>query len=103
MVYRLEIEGGRVRAGITLTTPGCPAQDYILSGASERLQRVPAVESVDVELLWDPPWSPERMSPAAKSFFGIHAKPGRAGSRAGAPRPLTGLLSRLQGWLDQRL
>lgn len=103
LVYRLEIGDGRVRAGMTMTTPGCPAQDYILSGVTGRLRQIPGVEAVDVALVWDPPWSPDRMSPAAKSFFGVDAQPRPPRRRDPGTPPARRMFSRLRRWLGERL
>lgn len=71
LVYGVQIDGHRVRAEVTMTTPGCPAQDYILAGVHERLLRIPGVEDAEVSLVWDPPWTPGKISAEAKVRFGI--------------------------------
>lgn len=62
---------------MTMTTPGCPAQDYIMSGVYERGRTLPGVQSVDIDLTWEPRWSPARMSAAAKEHFGIETADAR--------------------------
>ncbi|HET9107796.1 MAG TPA: metal-sulfur cluster assembly factor [Steroidobacteraceae bacterium] len=71
LIYDLEVERGVIRALITMTTPGCPAQDYILSGVYERTRSLPGAPQVEIDLIWDPPWSPQKMTPVAKAHFGI--------------------------------
>lgn len=71
LVYTVETNAGAVRITMTMTTPGCPAQDYIVLGVRERVLQIPEVEGVDIELVWDPPWSPQKMSPEAKAYFQI--------------------------------
>lgn len=71
LIYSLEVEDGKVEITMTMTTPGCPAQDYILSGVYDRSRSLPGVKDVNIEVVWDPRWSPKRMSPAAKSHFGV--------------------------------
>ncbi len=71
LLYELEVEGGLVKITMTMTTPGCPAQDYILSGVHERSKSLPGVTDVEVNLVWLPAWSPRLMTPAAKAHFGV--------------------------------
>lgn len=71
LIYELEVESAVVRITMTMTTPGCPAQDYILSGVHERGMGVPGVSDVQINLVWLPAWSPRKMSAAAKEHFGI--------------------------------
>jgi metal-sulfur cluster biosynthetic enzyme len=73
LVYDIGIAQGSVTVTMTLTTPGCPASDMIQGGVHQRLEAVEGVSDVDVILVWEPPWSPEAMSPAAKEHFGIAA------------------------------
>jgi len=72
LIYDVAVEAnGAARVTMTTTTPGCPATSYLRQGASDRVSTVPGVESVEVELSYDPPWVPEMMSPEAKAHFGI--------------------------------
>jgi metal-sulfur cluster biosynthetic enzyme len=72
LVYDVAVEeGGVVRITMTTTTPGCPATNYLKSGAGEAAGALPGVEFVDVELTYEPRWTPEMMSPEAKAYFGI--------------------------------
>jgi metal-sulfur cluster biosynthetic enzyme len=64
-------EGGVIRITMTTTTPGCPATNYLKNGAGEAAGALPGVEFVDVELTYEPRWTPEMMSPEAKAYFGI--------------------------------
>jgi metal-sulfur cluster biosynthetic enzyme len=72
LVYNVAIEnGGVVRIIMTTTTPGCPATTYLKEGAAASVSVLQGVESVDVELTYDPHWTPEMMSPEAKAHFGM--------------------------------
>jgi metal-sulfur cluster biosynthetic enzyme len=72
LVYDVEVdEGGRVRVKMTLTSPGCPAGTEILDDVKRVLADMEGVESVDVELVWDPYWTPERMDPRVRAFLGF--------------------------------
>ena len=71
LIYALEVEGRTVKVTMTMTTPGCPAQDYIMSGVKARGLRIPEIDDVDIRLVWEPPWSPQKMTPIAKAHFQI--------------------------------
>ncbi|MDI3317871.1 MAG: metal-sulfur cluster assembly factor [Bacillota bacterium] len=71
LIYGLEVEGGRVRVVMTMTTPGCPAGDMLEEGVRQRLLQLPGVERVEVRLVWSPPWTPGMMSDDAKRYFGF--------------------------------
>ena len=71
LVYEIEIDDAVVAVTMTLTTPGCPASDMIQSGVRQRLEDVEGVNGVNIDLVWEPPWSPQAMSPAAKEYFGV--------------------------------
>ncbi len=71
LLYDIGIEGGLIDLTMTMTTPGCPAQDYIVGGVERRLAELPGVSGVFVNVVWSPPWSPRRMSRAAKAHFRI--------------------------------
>ena len=71
LVYEVAEADGTVSVAMTTTTVGCPATDYLLSGAEHSLADLPGVTSVRVELTYDPPWTPEMMEAAAKHQFGM--------------------------------
>lgn len=77
LVYDVAVEdGGAARITMTTTTRGCPATSYLKNGAREATCAVPAVESVEVELTYEPPWTPEMMSPDAREYLGISDRRG---------------------------
>lgn len=72
LVYDVVVgPGGAARVTMTTTTRGCPATNYLKQGAHESASSVLGIESVDVELSYEPPWTPQMMSAAAKQHFGI--------------------------------
>lgn len=72
LVYAMELDAsGNLRVRMTTTTRGCPATDYLVQGAQLALQQLPGCAGVEVELTYDPPWSPERISPMARLHLGI--------------------------------
>lgn len=64
-------EDGTARIAMTTTTKGCPATDYLQEGARTSAWNVHGVTEVEVSLTYDPPWTPQMMSPEAKLHFGI--------------------------------
>ena len=71
LVYAVEIAPEAVRIDVTMTTAACPLADTIIDEARKAVAEVvPAGTSVKVRLVWDPPWTPERMSGLAKERFG---------------------------------
>ncbi len=71
LVYDIEVEGDAARATISLTTPMCPAAEQIVEDARAAVASVDGVEDAEVELTFDPPWTPERISPLIRSALGI--------------------------------
>lgn len=70
LVYDVQIKEDNVFVKMTLTAPGCPMHGSISEDVKGKLEAVPGVKSASVEIVWDPPWSPERMSLEAKKQFG---------------------------------
>ena len=71
LVYDIETtDEGDVRVRMTLTSPGCPAGGEILQGVREVTSDLEGVRSGDVELVWEPYWTPERMDPRVRAFLG---------------------------------
>jgi FeS assembly SUF system protein len=72
LIYNVDVqETGAVHIRMTLTSPGCPAAGSLPPEVQAKAQSVPGVHSVKVELVWDPPWGPDRMSEAAKVQLGL--------------------------------
>jgi metal-sulfur cluster biosynthetic enzyme len=71
LVYEVHAAPGRVAVQMTMTSPACPAAPYLVDEATAAIRAVaPADTDVHVELVWDPPWTPERMSESARQRFG---------------------------------
>lgn len=71
LIYDVNMTDAAASVTMTLTTPGCPASDMIQDGVRQRLEDMEGVDTVTVELVWEPRWDPQAMSPAAKQHFGI--------------------------------
>ena len=80
LFYDVEIEGPKVKVIHTLTSMGCPAGQMIQENIHEATSSVEGVEEVEVELTFDPPWSPDKMSDDAK-FISASARQRRRSRR----------------------
>ena len=71
LVYGIAAEPGRVRVEMTMTSPACPAAPYLVDESVAAIRAIaPEGTDVQVELVWEPPWTPDRMSLEAQSRFG---------------------------------
>lgn len=71
LVYGVTVSEQRLHVLLTMTSAACPVADVIVDDIGTELDRVaPEGMAVDVELVWEPPWTPERMSPRAKARMG---------------------------------
>jgi metal-sulfur cluster biosynthetic enzyme len=71
LLYDVEIEGGNVKVIHTLTSMGCPVGPMIQEDIDRVARELPGVDAVDVELTFDPPWTPDKMSDDAKFILGF--------------------------------
>ena len=67
LVYKIEIDGeSNVKIEMTLTSPACPVAGSLPIEVENKMRSIEGVGNVDVEIVWDPPWTPDMMSEAAK-------------------------------------
>lgn len=72
LIYELAVdELGIVRLAMTLTSPGCPVAEQLPQQVQQTVAMVPGVAAVLVALVWNPPWTAERMTEAAKLELGL--------------------------------
>lgn len=71
LIYEVKVEGDKVHVKMTLTAPGCPAHAFISENVRQQLMRLPGVSDASIEVVWDPPWHPSRMSEEAKRRLGM--------------------------------
>lgn len=74
LIYAVRRDDGRVVVDLSFTATACPAMDFIQDDIRERLLREPGVEEVDTRIVWDPPWTPDRISDEGREAlqrFGI--------------------------------
>ena len=71
LIYEIETaDDSNVQIKMTLTFPGCPAGPYIIAQVHQVVEDLEGVEDVDVEIVWDPAWSPEMMSEEIRMEYG---------------------------------
>lgn len=71
LVYDINIDGDKVHVKMTLTAPGCPMHTMISQDVKSKLESIEGVKQGTVEMVWEPPWSPDKMSEEAKAQLGI--------------------------------
>lgn len=71
LVYDVEIEEGAVRVRMTLTSPGCPAGPMITNDAYKVLRALEGVKDVNIDIVWEPYWTPERIDPKVRALLGL--------------------------------
>lgn len=71
LVYDIEVEGTKADVIMSLTSPMCPVADQIVQQADEAVRGVEGIEEANVQLTFNPPWTPERISPLIRSSLGL--------------------------------
>ena len=71
LIYDIDVDGGDVHVVMSLTSPMCPVADQIVQDAKAAVSGLEGVESCEVDLSWDPPWTPERIAPLIRSSLGL--------------------------------
>ena len=66
LIYDIKVDGSKAEIKMTLTTPNCPVAESLPKEVKDGVMQVEEIEDVDLELVWDPPWTKEMMSDAAK-------------------------------------
>jgi metal-sulfur cluster biosynthetic enzyme len=70
LIYDVKINGGNVKIKMGMTSFGCPMKSFIVDDVKDKISKIKGVKKVDVDLVLDPPWSPDRMSKEAKKKLG---------------------------------
>ena len=71
LVYDIEVIGEKVETTISLTSPLCPVAGQIVEDAKTAIEGVEGVEGAEVKLTFDPPWTPDRISPLIRASLGL--------------------------------
>ncbi len=70
LVYDIAVHEDKVRVRMTLTSPGCPLHATIARSVEQEIEKIAGVSKAEVEVVWQPPWTQERMSPEARKKLG---------------------------------
>jgi metal-sulfur cluster biosynthetic enzyme len=71
LVYDVQVDGGTVKVDMSLTSPGCPSGPEIMGEAEQQLRGLAGVGDVVMNLVWSPPWTPERIEPRVRAYMGF--------------------------------
>lgn len=71
LIYDINVDGSVVRIDMSLTSPGCPSGPEIMGEAEQQLRTIPGVSDVVMNLIWSPPWTPERIEPRVRAYMGF--------------------------------
>jgi len=72
LIYGIQIdESNNIKLKMTMTSPMCPVTSIILADAQLRLESMPDVGKIEIELVWEPLWSPDMISQEIKQQFGV--------------------------------
>jgi len=71
LVYDVQIDDSTVNLKMTMTSPGCPSAREIILESQTLVSEIEGVKEANVEIVWDPPWSPEKMSEEARISMGV--------------------------------
>ena len=74
MIYKVKVLQAKVAIEMTFTAMGCPAIDMILLDVDEEVRKIPGVKNVDIEIVWSPPWSRNKITPAGREilqYYGV--------------------------------
>ena len=72
LVYEITVdEANNIHVDMTLTSPGCPAGPQIMTDVERALQGLPGVGEVELNLVWSPYWTPERIEPRVRAYMGL--------------------------------
>jgi metal-sulfur cluster biosynthetic enzyme len=71
LVYEVMVDGSDVQIDMTLTSPGCPAGPQITGDVERAVKALPGVGEVNLNIVWQPFWSPDRIEPRVRAYMGL--------------------------------
>ena len=71
LIYDIQVDGPDINVDMSLTSPGCPSGPEIMGEAEKQLRTVPGVGDVKINLIWSPPWTPDRIEPRVRTYLGF--------------------------------
>lgn len=76
LVYDVRLDGSKVQLDMTFTATGCPCMEFIMSDVRTRLLAEPGIDEVSINVVWDPPWTNQRLSREGRGLlraYGVSA------------------------------
>ena len=71
LVYEIRVDGTTVGVDMSLTSPACPSGAELVDGATTQVRAIPGVTDTQVNLVWSPPWTPDRIEPRVRTYLGF--------------------------------
>ncbi|MDB4877017.1 MAG: hypothetical protein JWM41_3463 [Gemmatimonadetes bacterium] len=71
LVYEVAVDGSEVDIDMSLTSPGCPAGPQITGDVERVVKAMPGVTAVNLKIVWDPFWTPDRIEPRVRAYMGL--------------------------------
>jgi metal-sulfur cluster biosynthetic enzyme len=71
LIYAINVTGADISIDMSLTSPGCPSGPEIMTDAEQQLKAMPGVGTVAMNLVWSPPWTPDRIEPRVRAYLGF--------------------------------
>ena len=71
LVYDIVVDGSDVRVDMSLTSPGCPSGPEIMGEAQRQVETIEGLGTATINLVWSPPWTPERIEPRVRAYLGF--------------------------------
>ena len=71
LIYEIAVEGDNVSVDMSLTSPGCPSGPEMMGDAERELTGIPGIGDVALNLVWSPPWTPDRIEPRVRAYLGF--------------------------------
>lgn len=71
LIYEIKLDGNDVTIDMSLTSPGCPSGPEIMTDAENQLKTLAGVGTVTMNLVWSPPWTPDRIEPRVRAYLGF--------------------------------
>ncbi|MBX9929711.1 MAG: metal-sulfur cluster assembly factor [Gemmatimonadaceae bacterium] len=71
LVYAIHVDGSEVRVEMSLTSPGCPSGPEITGDVDKAVRGLAGVTDAKVEIVWSPPWTPDRIEPRVRAYLGF--------------------------------
>ncbi|MDP3046731.1 MAG: metal-sulfur cluster assembly factor [Chloroflexota bacterium] len=70
LIYGVTVDGDKVHVKMTMTAPGCPMHSVMTRDAKQRVEKIEGVKEAEVELVWEPRWTPERLTEGGRKALG---------------------------------